>query len=80
VYIDADGEERLRRRIQRDQLERGYGETEVRYQWEHHVRPAEALYLEPYKNECALLVDNSHSMEDGLARLITVINGYLRKP
>ncbi len=77
VYIDADREERLRRRIQRDQLERGYGETEVRYQWEHHVRPAEALYLEPYKNQCDLLVDNSHSMEDGLTRLVELIKTYL---
>ncbi|MBL7941193.1 MAG: hypothetical protein JNM00_00400 [Flavobacteriales bacterium] len=80
VYIEADGDERLRRRIERDGKERGYGEKEVIYQWEHHVRPAEKQFLEPFKSRCNLVVDNTHSMEDGLNELVKVITEIVEAP
>lgn len=77
VYLDAHHESRLERRIRRDAVERGYPEHEVRYQWENHVRPAEKLYLEPYKPHAQLVVDNTHSFDDGLNSLLDFISGRL---
>lgn len=77
VYIDAHHESRLERRIRRDAEERGYPENEVRYQWHNHVRPSEEKYLEPYKDECQLVVDNNHTFDDGLTRLVAYIQSRI---
>lgn len=73
VFLDAPVEERLRRRIHRDLDERGYPEHEVRYQWTNHVRPAEELYLDPFKSQCDVIVDNTHSLETGIAEVIALL-------
>lgn len=73
VYLDADVDLRLQRRVNRDGKERGYPEHEVRYQWDNHVRPAELQYLEPYKQQCELIVLNDHSYESGLRVLVESI-------
>ncbi len=73
VYIDAEEGTRLKRRIQRDLEERGYPESEILYQWDNHVLPAERSYLEPFKPEADLLVDNTHSFDLGLKELISLI-------
>lgn len=78
VYIDAHHESRLERRIMRDGKERGYPEHEVRYQWANHVRPSEMQYLEPYKEQCGLIVDNNHSFDDGLHQLIDFISSKIQ--
>lgn len=78
VYIDAHKETRLERRIHRDLEERGYPENEVRYQWNNHVIPAEQSYLEPFKPGVDLLVDNTHSFDQGLEKLISVIEKETR--
>jgi uridine kinase len=77
VYIEAHHETRLERRIRRDAEERGYGEQDVRYQWDNHVRPAEIRYMEPYRSECDLIIDNTHSFDDGLLTLTSVIEKFL---
>lgn len=79
VYIDAAPEIRLQRRIQRDALERGYPEHEVRYQWDHHVRPADRLYLEPFREHCDLVIENNHSYSEGLEALESHIRTILEK-
>lgn len=79
VYLDVHHETRLERRIRRDAEERGYPEEQVRYQWHNHVRPCEQQFLEPYKDECELIVDNTHSFDLGLEQLQSVINEFLKK-
>jgi len=76
VYIDVHHEERLKRRIHRDSVERGFGEDQVRYQWFNHVRPAEEKYLEPFTGECNLVVDNNEHFGPGLHELVEVIRGF----
>lgn len=73
AYIDAPEEVRLQRRIQRDGRERGYTEDEVRYQWRHHVRPADQAHIEPWRSKAAIVVDNHHHWQDGLQALITAM-------
>lgn len=77
VYLDADVNLRLTRRIDRDGKQRGYPEHEVRYQWDNHVRPAEQQFLEPYKQQCELVVLNDHSYETGLRVLVEAIEKKL---
>lgn len=79
VFLEAHHETRLERRIRRDALERGYPENEVRYQWNNHVRPAEIRYMEPFRPECDLIIDNTHSFDDGLQKLVLIIQNFLRQ-
>ena len=79
VYIDVHHEERLKRRIDRDARERGFGEDQVRYQWFNHVRPAEEKYLEPFVGACNLVVDNNEHFAQGLNELVGVIRGFSAK-
>ena len=69
-YIDAPVDVRLARRIRRDGSERGYTEEEVRYQWQHHVRPADIVHIEPWRSKADVVIDNHHHWQDGLQRLI----------
>ena len=61
VFVDADSEVRLQRRIKRDEKERGYPESDVRYRWKNHVQPADEQFLQPYKPECELGIDSTES-------------------
>lgn len=49
VFVDCPEEERLRRRIERDVLERGRSEESVRRQFSDHVQPMHALFVEPQR-------------------------------
>ena len=69
-YIDAPAEVRLQRRIERDGVERGYTEDEVRYQWHNHVRPADIAHIEPWKDKANVVVDNTDHWQAGLEALI----------
>lgn len=77
VYLHADENIRLARRIERDSRDRGYPEEDVRYQWEHHVMPADRRYLQPYKTRCDLIVDNDDHYEPGLKVLVAHLKNVL---
>lgn len=66
VYVEADEEIQLQRRLARDQRERGYGREQVMYQWEHHVLPAQRAHLAPYRHLCDLHVVNASSFDRAL--------------
>lgn len=59
VFIDAEESIALKRRIERDFIERGYSEEDVLYKWINHVIPAFKKYLLPFKNSCDMVIDNS---------------------
>ncbi len=61
LFIDADEDIKLQRRIQRDVSERGIPQDMVTYQWHNHVKPAFQKYLAPYKELADIIViNNSH--------------------
>ena len=65
IFIEADEQVALARRIRRDGMERGYPEDDVLYKWEHHVVPAYKEFLLPYKDECnQVVVNNFDTPED----------------
>lgn len=70
VFIDAEEDVKLARRIKRDADERGYPESTVLYQWNNHVMPAFRAYLLPYKAESDIIVTNNSSFEKGLEVLV----------
>ncbi len=65
IFMDADEEVTLNRRIKRDGEERGYDRDMVMYQWVNHVLPAYNAYLLPYKDTAhKILINNSHVADD----------------
>jgi uridine kinase len=65
IFIDADEDVALMRRLKRDLIERGYSRDDVMYKWINHVVPAYQEYLLPYKGECdQVIVNNTHVAED----------------
>ncbi|OIQ67520.1 uridine kinase [mine drainage metagenome] len=65
IFIEADNDIALGRRIKRDRIERGYSYDDVMYRWVNHVIPAYNEYLLPYRDEChQVITNNSHEAED----------------
>src|SRR6201996_3679619 len=65
IFIDADEEVALQRRLKRDLIERGYSQDDVMYKWINHVVPAYKEFLLPYMGECQrVITNNSHVAED----------------
>jgi len=65
IFIEADNDIALGRRLKRDFAERGYSHDDAMYKWENHVVPAYKEFLLPYKNECdQVIVNNSHEAQD----------------
>jgi uridine kinase len=65
IFIEADEDIALTRRLKRDLVERGYSHDDVMYRWVNHVMPAYKEYLLPYKEECdQVILNNSHVAED----------------
>jgi len=76
VFILTDDQVSLHRRIHRDTKERGYPESDVRYRWTHHVRPAYEQYLLPHLGRCDLVIHNNESYHRDLARLIDMLQNH----
>jgi len=66
LFIDAEMDVMLERRLQRDTKERAYSEDQIRYQWDFHVKPSYDKYLLPYRNEVDLVIVNNKSFKRGL--------------
>lgn len=65
IFIEADDDIALQRRLKRDLLERGYSHDDAMYKWINHVVPAYKEFLLPYRDECdKIIVNNSHKAED----------------
>jgi uridine kinase len=65
IFIEADEDVALVRRLKRDLEERGYSHDDAMYKWENHVVPAYKEFLLPYKNVCEqVIVNNSHIADD----------------
>nr|MBC7611554.1 uridine kinase [Pseudopedobacter sp.] len=59
IFIDADSEIALERRLNRDLIERGYSEEDVMYRWKNHVMPAYNEFLLPHRKRCDKIINNS---------------------
>ena len=74
IFINTKENLKVIRRIHRDQVERGYPIEDVLYKYQHHVLPSFERYIQPYKEEADMVINNNHDFKMGLA----VIEGFLR--
>jgi uridine kinase len=79
IFIEADEEVALQRRLKRDLLERGYSHDDVKYKWTNHVVPAYNEYLLPYREGCDKLVINNTQLADDIIRITDEISQELRE-
>lgn len=78
IFVDADEQVALDRRVKRDGLERGYPEEDVIYKWHNHVLPAYKEYLLPYKSNCHKIVVNNANEPDEIIAITEEISINLR--
>ncbi|MFC4210446.1 uridine kinase [Pedobacter lithocola] len=78
IFVDADEQVALDRRVKRDGLERGYPEEDVLYKWHNHVLPAYKEYLLPYKDICHKIVTNNTNEPDEIIAITEDISNNLR--
>lgn len=64
VYVDLAADTCLERRLARDADERGRHETEVRRRFEEHVRPSLAVFVEPQRDLCDLVLPGLAALDD----------------
>lgn len=78
VFVHADSDERLIRRIRRDTQERGRDLQEVLHRYQTTLKPMHQEFIEPSKNEADLIVPNMKQNSVAID-LTTVINNSLKK-
>ena len=79
IFMYADEDIALQRRIKRDFIERGYHQDEVLYKWNNHVMPAYNQYLLPFKKSCDQVIENSSDDKDKIIQITKDISAYLRQ-
>jgi uridine kinase len=79
IFIDAREHIMLKRRIIRDQRERGYDLDDVLYRYEHHVMPAFNKYILPYKEHSDIIVNNHQNFNEGIKIIKSHISSFLVK-
>ena len=79
VFVHADSDERLIRRIKRDTQERGRDLHEVLHRYQTTLKPMHQEFIEPSKNESDLIVPNMRRNSVAIDFLSTVINNSLKK-
>lgn len=73
VYIDAEDIIKLKRRIIRDATERNYPIEDVLHRYEHHVLPSYRSFIEPFKRQADLVINNHVSYDKSMDVLAAVI-------
>lgn len=79
IFIDADEDIALQRRLKRDLIERGYSHDDAMYKWINHVVPAYKEYLLPYKGECDQVITNNTHVADDIICVTEAISKELRE-
>lgn len=78
VYVHADADERLIRRIRRDTQERGRDLEEVLHRYQTTLKPMHEEFIEPSKSSADLIIPNMRKNSVAIDFLTTVINNSLK--
>jgi uridine kinase len=73
IFIDAEDIVKLKRRIIRDAGERNYPLEDVLHRYEHHVLPSFRNFIEPFKREAHMVINNHVSYEKAIEVLSVLI-------
>lgn len=79
VFIDAKEHIKIKRRIIRDNNERGYDLEDVLYRWENHVAPTYEKFIEPSKYDADIVINNNRHFENGLKILSSYMQNILEE-
>ena len=79
IFLDAEEEITLNRRIKRDTAERGYTKDMIMYQWINHVLPAYKNYLLPYKHIADKVITNNTHVADDIIAVSNQLSEELRE-
>lgn len=74
VFVQAKGNLKVIRRIKRDRIERNYPIEDVLYRYEHHVLPSFEKYIEPYRDQADIIINNN----DILSNAANILIGFIR--
>lgn len=73
IFIHADADERLIRRILRDSKERGRTVEEVTTRYRKTLKPMHTIYIEPFKQKSDLIFDNTNKTNTIAEDVIQII-------
>ena len=73
VFVEADEEVRIGRRLERDVAQRGRDRQEVLRRYAEQVREAYTLYIEPYRCEADVVVHNNRNDQGLPAEFDTLV-------
>ncbi len=73
LFIHAEDNYKLIRRIKRDQKERNYPVEDVVYRYEKHVMPSYDKYIRPYMAEADLVINNNSPFSESIKVIKTFI-------
>lgn len=79
IFLHADDEIALQRRLKRDLIERGYPDEDVRYKWINHVVPAYHQFLLPFRAHCDRVITNNTNDPAPIIAVTNEISAGLRK-
>ncbi len=77
IYVHADSDERLIRRLQRDIRERGHDLEKVLTRYQTAVKPMHQQFIEPSKEFADIIIPNNHYNTVAVDMVRTIINNKL---
>ena len=77
IYVHADSDERLIRRLQRDIKERGHDLEKVLHRYQTAVKPMHNQFIEPSKEFADIIIPNNHYNTVAVDMVRTIINNKL---
>lgn len=75
IFVDAKEHVKMKRRIKRDNDERGYDLADVLYRWEYHIAPTYETFIKPLRSAADIVVNNNTNFNVALDVILT----YLRE-
>lgn len=78
IYVEVNDILKLKRRILRDKVERNYPLEDVLYRYEHHVLPAYKKYIQPYKAESSIIINNNANMDAAMQMIVGYVRSLLK--
>jgi uridine kinase len=78
IFVDADADDRLMRRIKRDVVERGRTVESVLEAYETRVKPMHNLFIEPSKRYADLIIPQGASNHVAIDVLTSMIRAKLQ--
>lgn len=77
IYIEADDDERLIRRVRRDSIERGRDVNEILDRYQDTLKPMHRQFIEPTKNFADIIILNNHFNKQPINIIKTLISEHL---